>query len=137
MFAKYLETNLSQTKIDVGTLILRLIGGGMMLSHGIPKLMKLLSGNFQFADPIGLGPEISLILTVFAEFLCALLILVGFGTRLAAIPLMITMLVAAFIVHGADPWGKKEFALIYFFVYAAIFYLGSGNYSVDSKMKKT
>lgn len=115
---------------------LRLIGGGFMLAHGVPKLMKLLSGNFQFADPIGIGPQASLILTVFAEFLCALMILIGFKTKAATIPLMITMLVAAFLVHGADPFGKKELALIYFGIYLSLFFLGSGKYSVDAKLNQ-
>lgn len=122
--------------IDLGKLILRIIGGGFMLTHGIPKLMKLLSGNMSFGDPIGVGPEISLGLTVFAECVCALMILVGFKSKWATIPLMITMLVAAFIVHGADPFGKKELALLYFAIYTGIFFLGSGKYSVDNLLNK-
>ena len=122
--------------IDLGKLILRVIGGGFMLTHGIPKLMKLLSGNLSFGDPIGVGPEISLGLTVFAEFICALMILVGFKSKWATIPLMITMLVAAFIVHGTDPFGKKELALLYFAIYTGIFFLGSGKYSIDNLLNK-
>jgi putative oxidoreductase len=122
--------------IDLGKLILRIIGGGFMLTHGIPKLMKLLSGDMGFGDPIGLGPEVSLVLTVFAEFLCAAFILVGFKAKWATVPLMITMLVAAFIVHGSDPWGKKELALLYFAIYTGIFFLGSGKYSIDNLLHK-
>jgi len=129
------KTNTSSNS-DLGLLVLRIIGGGLMLVHGIPKLMKLLKGDFAFADPIGIGAGFSLGLTVFAEFVCALLILIGFKSRLAAIPLMITMLVASLIVHGADPFGKKELALIYFGIYLAIFMLGSGKYSFDKILKK-
>lgn len=117
--------------VDLGLLVLRLFGGGFMLSHGYPKLVKLLNGNFKFADPIGLGPEVSLFLTVFAEFLCAALIIVGFKSRVASVFLMFTMLVAALIVHGSDPWGKKEFPLLYFAIYLAIFLMGSGKYSLE------
>lgn len=123
--------------LDYGILILRLVGGGFMLTHGIPKLMKLLNGDFAFANPIGVGPEISLGLTVFSEFFCALLILVGFKTKWVSIPLMITMLVAAFIVHGDDPFKKKEMALLYFAIYLILYFLGSGKYSVDALMKKS
>lgn len=122
-------------QINRGTLLLRMLAGGFMLIHGIPKLMKLLSGNFEFADPIGIGPAASLILTVIAEFICAIAIIVGFRTRFATIPLMITMLVAAFVVHGADPWRKKEMALLYFFMYLVLFFLGSGKYSLDMKLR--
>lgn len=101
---------------DFGLLILRLAFGGIMAySHGYPKLMQLLGGEeIQFMNFLGLGMPVSLALTVFAEFLCALLIVVGAFTRLAAIPLMITMLVAVTMVHWNDPFGDKEFALLYF-----------------------
>ncbi len=117
--------------LDLGKLILRIIAGGYMMTHGVPKLMKLLNGDMGFADPIGVGPEFSLVLTVLAEFVCALFILIGFKTKWSTIPLIITMLVAAFIVHGSDPWGKKELAIIYMGMYMVIGLIGAGKYSVD------
>lgn len=121
---------------DIALLLLRIIGGGFMLTHGWPKLMKVIAGNFQFADPIGMGPTISLIMTVFAEVICAVLLLVGFKGRVASLFLMFTMLVAALVVHGGDPWGKKEFPLLYFGIYLAIFLMGTGRYSIDSNTDK-
>lgn len=118
---------------DWAALLLRIVGGGFMLTHGIPKLMKVFSGDLSFGNPIGIGEEASLILTVFAEFICAALVLIGFKTRLATIPLIITMLVAALIVHGSDPFGDKEMALIYLIIYAAIYALGPGKYSIDKE----
>ena len=41
--------------IDWALFLLRLIGGGFMLTHGYPKLMKVIGGDFGFADPFGLG----------------------------------------------------------------------------------
>jgi len=119
---------------NLAKLILRLGFGGFMLSHGIPKLMKLFTGGeIKFPDPLHLGSTTSLILTVFAEVICAGLILIGYKTKWASIPLIITMLVAAFVVHGSDPWGKKEFALLYAVGYICIGLLGAGKYSLDRK----
>ena len=119
---------------NLAKLILRLGFGGFMLTHGIPKLMQLFEGGtIQFPDPLHVGATTSLILTVFAEFVCAALIVVGYKTKWAAIPLVITMLVAAFIVHGADPMGKKEFALLYAIGFLCIGLLGAGKYSLDRK----
>ena len=121
---------------DLAALALRLAGGGLMLTHGIPKLIKIFNGDWSFANPLGLGEEFSLVLTVFAEFLCALLILLGLRSKWAAVPLIITMMIAAFVVHGADPFGKKETALLYLLIYLAIFWIGSGKYSLDHVLRK-
>ena len=99
-------------KNDIGLALLRIVPAALMLSHGIPKFQKLIAGNFEFADPIGIGATPSLFLTVIAEFVCPILIIIGFKARWAAIPSLITMLVAAFVVHGADPLAKKELALL-------------------------
>lgn len=121
---------------DLGLLVVRLLAGGMMLTHGIPKIGRLLGeGPVKFADPFGLGPEISLIMAIFAEVVCAALIMLGFKTRLATIPLMITMLVAAFYAHWDDPFGKKELPLLYFAVFLGILVVGGGKFALDSLKK--
>ena len=136
MFKKLLSLNTSQNQLNFASLVLRIIGGGFMLTHGLPKLQKVLAGDFKFGNPIGIGPEASLILTAAAEFGGALLLLFGLGTRLVSAPLMFTMIIAAFVAHGADPFGKKELALMYFGVYFALFLLGSGKFSLDAILSK-
>ena len=103
-----------------------------MLTHGIPKVMRLFSGNeIRFADPFGFGPTASLALATFAEFLCSIAVMIGLGTRIAVLPLMATMLVAAFHAHSADPFGTKEKPLLFALVYFGLFVFGSGKYSID------
>ena len=119
--------------VHLGLALLRILPSAMMLTHGFPKFQKLLSGNTEFANPIGIGAAPSLFLCVVGEFICPILIIIGFKTRWAAIPAAITMAVAAFIVHGADPFGKKELALLYFVIFVVIFLLGPGKYSIDKK----
>lgn len=104
--------------------------------HGVPKLMRMLSGNFQFADPIGLGQTLSLILTVFAEFLCSVVIAVGLGTRLATIPLIITMLVILFIVHGNQPVISHYDVVLYTVGYFILLFTGSGKYSLEYYLQR-
>jgi putative oxidoreductase len=113
-------------------LLLRLAGGIFMLTHGIGKFSKLFGDDpIQFADPIGVGATASLALAVFSEVLCAILLIFGVGTRLAALPLLITMLVAAFIVHATDGFGRQELPLLYATLYLAIAIAGAGKFSID------
>lgn len=129
---KILFTDLHRNYLDLWILLLRVLAACFMLTHGLPKFYKLIAGGaIEFRDPIGLGPELSLILTVFAEAVCSSFILIGLGTRIAVIPLIIAMSVIAFIVHGDDPFGKKELPLLYLFTFITLFILGSGKYSVD------
>jgi putative oxidoreductase len=127
---------------EVGIFLHRLIFGAMMLvPHGIPKFSKLLSNPQGFPDPLGIGSTFSLILVIFSEVICSILIIIGLKTRLAAIPLIITMVIAAFSIHGADPFSGKEKALLYLGAYLVLVFTGSGNFSIDhmlsSKKSKT
>ena len=117
-------------------LLIRLSVAALMLTHGMPKLNKLIEGgDIKFADPIGLGPTLSLILVVFSEVFCSILIAVGYKSRLATVPLIFTMLVAAFITHANDGIFKQEKALLYILVYIMIILTGSGRFSLDSLLK--
>ncbi|RQO70498.1 DoxX family protein [Pedobacter sp. KBW06] len=129
---KIFNTNFNHEGIHFMLLVLRVSIAVFMLFHGYQKLQMLTSGApIQFGDPIGVGEPASLALAVFAEFLCSILVLIGLGTRLAVIPLIVTMLIAIFIIHGPDGFDKKEMALHYLIVYAFLFVSGSGKYSVD------
>ena len=129
---KILNVNTSSNAVDFALLLARLGIAAFMLVHGIPKLVMLLSGEpVQFPTVLGISAELSLGFAVFAEVIASLFLLAGFATRLAVVPLIITMLAAALLVHGADPFSVKETSLLYLLVYVVLFYAGSGKYSVD------
>ena len=117
---------------QIGILILRVsVGLIMLLAHGMPKLLNFAAYSTKFPDPIGVGPQFSLILAIFSEVFCSLALIVGFKTRYASVPLLITMLVALFFVHGNDPWKKQEFVVMYIIPYLSLIFIGSGKYSLD------
>lgn len=118
----------------VSAMFLRVFAAGFMLyGHGFSKIMKILNGDFAFVDPIGIGPEITLILAAFAEGVCAFLILIGCWTRFAALVLVVNMSVAAFVVHAADSFGTKEPALLYLLIFGIVLLLGPGKFAVDGR----
>jgi len=131
------NTNLNHNLINFGLLILRIGIGVFMLTHGWPKLVKLMSGaEIQFLDPFGIGAKPSFILAMFAEFFCSILLIFGFATRWVVIPLMITMLVAIFIAHATDGFQKQELPAHYVLVYVFILLVGPGKFSVDHLISK-
>ncbi|MGB3525467.1 MAG: DoxX family protein [Flavobacteriales bacterium] len=123
--------NSDEVSFDLGALLLRLTAGGTLLwQHGMVKLMKFgeLSGTFY--DPIGMGHAISLSLILFAEVICAILVVLGLWTRIATIPVVIGMAVAAFMKNGDESFAKQELAFLYMMAFIVIFFIGSGKYSL-------
>ena len=118
---------------DAALLLLRIGFAGMMLTHGIPKISMLFESPIKFANPIGVGETASLILALIGEFVAPILVLIGFKTKLATVPVIITMAVAAFLVHASDPFAVKEKALLYLVGFIVIFLTGAGKYSVDER----
>lgn len=129
-------TDTKSSSQDLALLLGRTAIASLMLVHGLPKMQMLFAGGtVQFPPVFGMSPTLSLALAVFAEVFCSILILVGFATRLAVLPLIITMLVAVFSIHAADVFAKKELGLLYLVVYAVLFFAGSGKYSIDALMQ--
>lgn len=127
----------NENKLSFILLIIRLSIATLMIFHGLPKLNTLLAGGeIKFPDPLGIGNYFSLVLAVFAEIVCSVLIAIGLATRLASIPLVITMVVAVFVVHSADPIDVKEMAILYLLFYLLLFISGSGKFSIDYLVSK-
>jgi putative oxidoreductase len=85
---------------------------------------------------MGIGQAASLSLTIFAEFFCALFIIIGLFTRLFVIPLIVVMCVALFKVHNADFMGQGEMATLYLAGYLVLLFVGPGRVSIDAMIGK-
>lgn len=118
----------------IGLLFLR-IGFSLLLiiGHGVAKIKKLVNSDYTFYDPFGIGEGTALVLATFAEVFFPIFIIIGFKTRLAAIPIIITMLVASFMYHLKDPFSMKEMSLLYLTAFIFILLAGPGKYSVDRR----
>lgn len=120
---------------DLSLLLLRLIFGSLMfLYHGLGKVQRLTGGEeIRFLNFLGLGPQVSLTLTAFAEAGCSILLVLGLFTRLASIPLIINMSVIVFYVHIKEP-DRLEIPLMFLAVYIVLFFKGAGKYSIDYRI---
>jgi putative oxidoreductase len=117
---------------DLGKLLLRLVLGGLMAYHGYQKFAAYDQILPMFTDIIGIGTKLSFNLVIFAELVCGLLVAIGLLTRFAIIPIFITMCVAFFVAHAADPFQNKELPFTFLLLAIVVFVLGSGRYSVDA-----
>lgn len=122
---------------DLGLLALRIgCAATLALAHGWGKLQDLFQGSARFPDPLGIGSLASLGLVTFAEFVCALALVVGFMSRLACVPLVINFAVAFFVHHGADPLDERELALLFLVVFTGLLLTGPGRFSLDQWFRR-
>lgn len=133
---KLLSTQLKDLPVHVGLLLVRLSAGILMMPHGYNKLIHFAERKNKFMNFLGLGSAISLALVIFAEFFCSLFLAAGFLTRLALVPLSITMAVAVFKAHHGEIFGDGETGFLYLTIYVMLFISGAGKYSLDNLVLK-
>lgn len=122
--------------LNLGLLFLRVSLACLMLfAHGLPKLMKFGELSSKFPDPLGVGSTTSLVLAIFAEVACAVLMALGILTRFSAVPLIVTMTVALFVVHADDPWKAKELSAVYLAGFISVLLAGGGLFSLDAVLR--
>lgn len=137
MFRKYASFMAGPAGVflaDSGVFALRVwLGFSMLALHGWGKLAGYATMAGKFPDPLGVGSALSLQLAIFAEVVCAVLIVLGLASRFSSAVLAFTMAVAFFSVHGGALSGERsgELAFIYMAGYAALFLTGPGRFSVD------
>ncbi|MFP9100665.1 DoxX family protein [Flavobacterium sp. RHBU_24] len=117
---------------SLALLMVRIVVGGLMLTHGLQKYYMLIEGApVKFPDPINIGAGPSLVLAVFAELVCSALLIIGFATRLITLPLIINMAIIVFVVHSRKGLEVQELPILYLLIYVLLLITGSGKYSVD------
>ena len=134
--AKLLSTRYSETSFAIALFLLRVAAGAMMIPHGYDKLSKFSEKAPTFSDPFHIGSTLSLSLVIFAEFFCAIFIILGLFTRLASIPLIINMSVIVFFAHKGQIFGDAEKPALYLAIFIAILFVGPGKLSLDKMVGK-
>ena len=124
---------MKKASIDFGLFLMRVGFSVGLMTHGYGKFLKVIHGNFEFGDPIGIGSTLSLILATIGEFIAPILIILGWKTRLATIFPTLTMLVAFAIAHDGDPFSRKEKAFVYLIAFLTLYFTGPGKYSIGKE----
>ena len=112
-------------------LIARIVFGILLMTPGPPPRPPPPAPPADFPDPLGVGSPLSLGLAIFGELACSMAFIIGFLYRLAMIPIMFTMVVAFFVIHGNDPFATKELAFVYLVLFIMMYIIGPGKFAVD------
>jgi putative oxidoreductase len=136
---KFLDSSMRETFDALSLLALRLIcGGGLAMIHGWPKLNNFSSLSTNFPDPLHTGsPTLSLMLTIFGELVCGILVAIGFFTRLFVIPAFVSIAVTIVVLQADAPYDKKELAFLYLAGFFVLLLRGSGPLSFDGLLSKS
>ena len=135
---KLFSAKYSAGAISAAMLVLRLGLGIVMIKFGYQKLVGFSEMKGQFMNFMGMGSTVSLALVVFAEFFCSAFLILGLMTRLATIPLIITMCVVLFKVQNSEIFNGEKGLIPFLFLigYVAILFAGPGKASVDGAISK-
>ncbi|WPQ65687.1 DoxX family protein [Chitinophaga sancti] len=135
--SKLFSSKASNGAINFSLLLLRVGFGALLLwNHGLSKLKGFSGMKDTFPDPLHIGHAISLGLAVFAEVFCAGLVVIGLLTRLATVPVIVTMGVALFMIHGHQSLKEQESAILYLVPFLVILFSGPGKFSLDNAIGK-
>jgi len=127
-------------------LSLRVPIGLILMAHGAQKLFAMfggygLEGTGQWMETLGLTPGYLMALMAgSAEFFGGMMIVLGLLTRVSALLITITMLVAIFAVHINNGLfissNGYEYALALLAVSVSLGFSGAGRYSLDALINK-
>lgn len=134
---KFLSTHYSAVAFNFSMLLLRVSTGlWIMIKHGLDKLQNFSTYQPHFYNFLGIGSSLSLALAIFAELFCGMLVVLGLFTRLAVIPIIIMLSVAAFSAKATQPLMNKELDFLYLVPFIVLLFCGAGRVSVDGMMNK-
>ncbi|KZN21155.1 MULTISPECIES: DoxX family protein [Pseudomonas] len=119
----------------LGLLFLRVSGALFLLGvHGLPKVLDYSAELQRIEDPFHLGAHLTLILAIFAEVLCPLLIVVGVLVRLACLPILFVLLVALLVVHPQWSVAEGQFGWLLLILFTSIFIAGPGRLALNVRL---
>lgn len=120
---------------SLGLLFLRVTGGLFLLCvHGLPKLLDFSAQLQLIEDPFHLGAHLTLILAIFAEVLCPLLIVAGVLARLACLPILFVLLVALLVVHPQWSLAEGQFGWLLLIIFTTVFIAGPGRLALNVRL---
>ncbi|WP_460150424.1 DoxX family protein [Pseudomonas sp. S3_A03] len=119
---------------DLGLLFLRASGALFLLwVHGLPKVLDYSEQLKQIEDPFHLGAHMTLLLAIFAEVLCPVLIVAGVLVRLACLPILAVLLIAMLVVHPQWTLLEGQFGWLLLIIFTSVLLAGPGRFTLGGR----
>jgi putative oxidoreductase len=128
------DSTLDPNAQDIGLLFLRSSGALFLLGvHGLPKLLDYQAQLASIEAPFHLGAQLTLCLSIFAEVVCPLMILIGVLARLACLPILFLLLVALVAVHPEWTVQEGQFGWLLLIIFTSVLIAGPGRLALNSR----
>jgi putative oxidoreductase len=125
------QADIRVSAVDIGLLYLRVAASLLLLIvHGLPKLLNFSDELDSIADPFHLGKTLSVTFAIFAQVVCPSFMMLGIGTRMAAIPILLVTLIAIVFVHPDWTLVQGQFAWMLLIMFGTVAIAGPGKYRV-------
>ena len=134
--SKFLSTKYSAGAFNFGMLVLRVVTGLLVASHGYAKIIQFNTLKHKFMNFMNLGSTTTLSLVIFAEFFCSMFLILGLFTRFACIPIIIVMSVVVFVASHGHIFQQGERGMMYLAATVTILFCGPGKASIDGMIRK-
>jgi putative oxidoreductase len=124
-------------RVNAGLFFLRLAGSLLLLHvHGLPKILHFSEELTRIEDPFGLGPMMSLLPAILAEVVCPIFIILGWGTRLACLPIIAVLLVAMLVVHPGWSIAEGQFGWLLLIIFTTLALTGPGGWRLGASAQQ-
>lgn len=127
--------------LSIGTLLIRLAVGSIMIAHGIGKWFSVGPAAMSipqftgFLTSLGVpAPSVVAWIVALVELVGGLCLLVGFLTRFAAFAVAINMFAATLLVHFPEGFSDSELTIVLCLVSLALVSIGAGKLSIDESV---
>ena len=124
-------------RLNAGLFFLRLAASLLLLHvHGLPKILHFSEELTRIEDPFGLGPMMSLLPAILAEVVCPIFIILGWGTRLACLPIIAVLLVAMLVVHPGWSIAEGQFGWLLLIIFTTLALTGPGGWRLGASAQQ-
>ncbi|MCQ5471126.1 DoxX family protein [Pantoea brenneri] len=124
-------------RVNAGLFFLRLAGSLLLLHvHGLPKILHFSEELTRIEDPFGLDPMMSLLPAILAEVVCPIFIILGWGTRLACLPIIAVLLVAMLVVHPGWSIAEGQFGWLLLIIFTTLALTGPGGWRLGASAQQ-